>query len=788
MACMSVTIESLRFENGFTYRSCDMPLADQGLVYLNGPNGHGKSTPFETLQHIMYGTTSRGVRKDGIACAVPDAGGFLGEVVLRNPDGRWLVRQTRNHERYKTSMQVLKWTGEKWSTRWDGGGSPKKMDDAQKLASTLLGLQQHEFSGCMYLSQAGAHTLIEGTPGEKMRYVAQLFGLDVCDRMIVWLRDTLKKAEREIDELPVLEARHDALKEDHSSYDVPRAEDLIVMRAAMQVGAERKHRLKTAIYEARDSLTAARKTDELRRERQAIGDVGDADALRARLTKLQDKRAALLQRKAEAEERAEIEEELAELPATPYSDDELVDKMESVQKEVSRLDTLLGQLDERVDLESKLLSLPESEPVAELETRLSALREERAVAVSDTKAKQQEVAVLRKAIDTCDTGTCPTCHRDLDLDQMRQMVKKAQKLADELNDWAADLTGRLATLETRVKLAREREATVAALSALPTGDTAATLDGLERAKATYRDLKATRSAAVSRAALERRLTALGDVTAEDVEAKLAKVEVLLAGVSSELERAVEAAALDRQLRDAPLVDVAVSKAFCEAAEAEQQRVEDAVSVVQERLTRATVAQDDYEALTHDLEAVVAELERLAEPRRRVHVLNYAIAAAQKLKRRKLHQVVESVRDCLPRFASTMFSHEPNTRFIVSSDDESLDLVCRRRVGEALVDIPVKSLSGGEKQRLSVALVFTLHALLHARKRPDLLILDEVDRGLDDVGIASLMSLVRSVREQYGTVIMTSHRSQIAGAAFDRVWTVRKQDEASVLITDGGSVC
>jgi DNA repair exonuclease SbcCD ATPase subunit len=787
---MAVTIESLHFENAFTYRDCTMPLADQGLVYLNGRNGHGKSTPFETLQHILYGTTSRGVRKDGIACAVPGAGGFLGEVVLMNPDGRWLVRQSRNHHRHKTSVTVLKWVEGKWSTRWEGGGSPKKMDDAQKLAASLLGLQLHEFSGCMYLSQAGAHTLIEGTPGEKMKYVAQLFGLDVCDRMIVWLRDRLKQAERETVDVPVLEARRAQLQQDHDDYDVPRAEDIACMESARQVGAWRKGALQDRIYEARDRLANQRNAAELQRQRQKLGEVGDADALKQRHGKLQDRHAALQRYIETAEVRADIEEQLADLPAVDSAPEQLEQQAEQLRCEIADLDQLIRQLDDRQDLQERLDQLPAARSLAGLQTVIPPLEQQHHVTEANLKAKKSEALQLRETIASCQAGECPTCHRSLDIEQMWALVTEVERAAADLDEKVQQSTVELMALQEERRRAEQRDRLGQKLSELPDGDAQTAQERLGAARDRYRGVRDALAACVDRAALRGRLDALPavDLGVDEARQKLQRIETLLGGVTTELQRAAMAEGLDRQLDAIQPVDVEADEAFCAAAEAELQRVDEAVAVVQDRLTRAQVAQDDYAALTRDLQDTAAELERLAEPRRRVHVLNYSVAATQKLKRRKLHQVIESVRDCLPRFASTMFSHEPNTRFVVSSDDESLDLVCRRRVDGAGVDVPVKSLSGGEKQRLSVALVFTLHALLHARKRPDLLILDEVDRGLDEVGIASLMSLVRGVRQQYGTVIMTSHRAQIAGAAFDRTWTVTKQDETSQLRTDGGSEC
>jgi chromosome segregation ATPase len=318
---------------------------------------------------------------------------------------------------------------------------------------------------------------------------------------------------------------------------------------------------------------------------------------------------------------------------------------------------------------------------------------------------------------------------------------------------------------------------------LPDGDATKLRDQIAEAKEQQEKLRADVKLALERQSLERQLSGVPEVDATDVSERMQRCEMLIEALQLELERANQAAVLDRQIADIQDLDADELASRVTIAEDALDDLEAATTILVEKLVKVGLAQQVYHDLQDQLDEVRDKLDKIAEPRRRVHVLNYSIQAAQKIKRKKLHQVVESIRDCLPRFASTMFSHEPNTRFVVASDDESLDLICQRHPGGGItIEVPVKGMSGGEKQRLSVALLFTLHALLHARKRPDLLILDEVDRGLDDVGIASLMSLVRGVRNQYGTVIMTSHRAQIAGAAFDRTWRTEKKHEVSCLTT------
>ena len=63
--------EHFDFWNGFTYRRCTIPLLNQGFVYITGKNGTGKSTPWEIFQHTIYGTTTKGLKKNSIVCTVP---------------------------------------------------------------------------------------------------------------------------------------------------------------------------------------------------------------------------------------------------------------------------------------------------------------------------------------------------------------------------------------------------------------------------------------------------------------------------------------------------------------------------------------------------------------------------------------------------------------------------------------------------------------------------------------------------------------------------------------------
>jgi Cu-processing system ATP-binding protein len=86
-----------------------------------------------------------------------------------------------------------------------------------------------------------------------------------------------------------------------------------------------------------------------------------------------------------------------------------------------------------------------------------------------------------------------------------------------------------------------------------------------------------------------------------------------------------------------------------------------------------------------------------------------------------------------------------------------DLRGRSAVDERLItelaldselDKPIRTLSGGTRQKLNAAIAFLF--------RPQLLVLDEPTAGLDPVASGTLKARIREYRERGGSVILTSH--------------------------------
>ena len=798
---MSIKLEQLTFYNAFTYRKCVIPLLDQGLVYLRGENGHGKSVPWEVLQHTGYGTTSRGLKKGGIVCTVPrdnpdEERGFLSELIVSNDAGkyagRWLIRQSRDHGKYDTAVRIYREIGGEWKDRWPGGGCPKKMDDAQTLAGEIIGLSQNEFEGCLYLSQSGTHTLIEGKPSEKMMYLAYLFGVDRYDKVLRVLKDKLSEVDKDLLGTVNLEGQLGTLRQQLGSMKSSEAiaAEISELRELETVCATNLKKWRDKRDAARDAVKVVEQRESLQAELSAFADIDmsgyeklkeEIGQLSSRYDKLRDTIKAAQRYDGL---KAHLDSLLEGLdPKEHVNIDSSLTEMRDRRTEVK---ALIEPVKRRIWLEEQLAKCaPLEDDVSGLQDQITLVEKNLAVQREKYRSGMAEYKELEAQVAEFKTGVCPTCKRPMNIDEMKTRI---ESLADDLNKLHTDMQkpkDNLAKLKTQMEEAKSTTELQAGIDKLPKGDPEKLTEEHDTLRARIDKLSAIQTRLYEAKTLQSQLAEMdGSYDLDAGQAELAKVEVKLSKLRARLEKTNQALALQRQLEKLPEVERAKVEKDLLIANDAYTEVDTETAEIKKKLLISETEDTNRKRLEAELTEVEDKVYELEAVRTKQKTLQYAVAAVPKLKKRKLHKIVCAVRDVLPRYAGTMFSHEPNTSFLVEEDDESVDFVARRMVPVhgtlEPVMVPVKGFSGGEKQRLSVAFIFTLHSLLNPAKKPDVLVLDEVDKGLDAKGIASLMALVEEVKNQYGTVVMTSHREQISGATFDKIWVVEKKYEESHL--------
>jgi DNA repair exonuclease SbcCD ATPase subunit len=795
--------ESFEFWNGFTYRHCMIPLLNQGFVYLTGPNGTGKSTPWEVFQHTLYGTTTKGLKKNAIVCTVPredpdEETGFLSEIIFRHDAGpyigRWMIRESRDHSKYDTAVKVMKEVDGEFRLKWPGGACPKGLDAAQKFGAQVFALKQNEFEGCMYLSQAATHTLIEGKPADKIQYLAYLFGADRYDQIVKVLKVQLAEVDAQLIGVPNLEGKLEQLAEQLAEV-LPSAEleEKVTSAGAVKKLAEgklKKWRMKRD--DARDSLAKIEQREELEEERAELGEVDVSKfektkkQLNAAIELRDETRDAIKETKRRTSLREQVTELLVDIDESQYED--IDQQIEKANLRRGDLKALITGLKERKTLKQHLETIDDDLDAADIDEQIAFI--EKNLAAQRQKYKD-DMARHEKLEEDIESGICPQCKRPFDESvSVEEMQEQADALAEELQTLYAAMDKpkkNLKRLKSQLDEARDVAACKAKLADLPKGDLKAATAERAELKTKLEELTTIRDAINEAATLRVQLSKIRKQDPEKLEADLLEVVDQLQTLTKTRDAMKEAIDLGERIAKLPELSRDTVERDLEIAEESHAELEKSLEQLQRDVAIAGAAlatRRELERSVADVEEQIGDTEKLS---RRQQVIQYAIKSVVKLKKRKLHKIVCAIRDVLPRYAGVMFSHEPNTKFIVDDDNgsgESLDLIARRIVrihGRPMpVLVPVKGFSGGEKQRLSVALLFTLHSLLDPTKKPDVLILDEVDKGLDDIGVASLMTLIGEVKDKYGTVIMTSHRAQIAGARFDRVWRASKANEVSQL--------
>lgn len=177
-----INFQELVVEGGLCFKAATFPLANQGLTMvlgqnrddlvggLNGfsSNGSGKTSSFAILEHVLFATTYKGLRKnalknDGVstgyhACLKADVNGVALE-----------VHQARDHHKHSTDNWLLK----------DGVNLKiKGLDKAQAAITEAFGLTLEDWYATVCFAQKYRHLFTTTTQNDlKKTLLARIFQL-----------------------------------------------------------------------------------------------------------------------------------------------------------------------------------------------------------------------------------------------------------------------------------------------------------------------------------------------------------------------------------------------------------------------------------------------------------------------------------------------------------------------------------------------------------------------------------------------------------------------------------
>jgi DNA repair exonuclease SbcCD ATPase subunit len=778
---------SLRFKNAVTFdKTVTVPLQGQGRVFLagdnkdtGGSNGAGKSTIFEVLQHVLFSSTSKGFSRNKFA-----ANGYLAELVMEADGHKYKILQFRGAKKQerKDGYKIFK----------DGVDVTPKgtrhMLDCIQYIKEIIGITEDEFRGYVYLAQEGpGHVLISGKGAEKRNYLSDLFNLDRYDSVKEGVEEELENINRAISVLSEKVAVQQELQsqlddialsvEDFEAYDSS-------LRAARQFVEERHAVWSEKLKVEENSRTKASERVEVRSKLDKIFpkwaeiDVEEQTETRqVTLRKLNTRISKLESLKELQDEKSELEEDYIE--NLDMNEKQAATSLREAQAKLADLESELRGVKRRLVLEEKLPDISAIED--DVTVRLS----EAEVALGVINHRLAEAQSTLKKTEKLTEAECPTCGQSLDQKAIEEQRTRAQAIVTNMSAALSSTDTEIAALQSLVERLEQHEKLSAQIDVLPS----VSLDSHKEALTAYTNqvaqLEEVLEQAKKNARIARRLSELASQIVEypdtlDVS-KLEEYSEKASKIERSLTKLETLRRLKGQFSDMDEIELMPEGEYGElvdkAKHYEEAQTEIAV-LDAEAFRRKSTAQ----TLQNRLEELKSDLSEW-EPVQHRKSLFEAMKAAygpKGLKITQLKKVCNAICRTLPKYTTIMFQ-EPRVEFFVDNDPDSTDIefYVRRFTPEGTEEYPVGKLSGGEKKRLAVAMIFALAELVSPRKRCNLIVLDEVGDGLDGIGEEAFASQLLPQLSQ-DTVICTSHRPGIEAAQFDKHWTVTKRGNRSTL--------
>ena len=135
----------------------------------------------------------------------------------------------------------------------------------------------------------------------------------------------------------------------------------------------------------------------------------------------------------------------------------------------------------------------------------------------------------------------------------------------------------------------------------------------------------------------------------------------------------------------------------------------------------------------------------------------------------INQVIDFINSRIKHYLGIFFKEEMHF---------SLDMEMNHFLTRNSYDISLEQLSGGEEQRLNLAIAFSLFDLVKVNvgSNINIIFMDEVlDRALDDEGVVALLKIIEDLRDRGNSIYIISHKDTFRNH-FDKTIMVYKSED------------
>lgn len=762
-----------RIRNSGCIESADIDFQNQGFVLLRGENldgdgrsnGSGKSTLLDIISLLAVDEAGKndGKMKENDYLPLWGGGNLEQHLRYRRAGHLYEVGHYRKHKTEGTRLTLSK----------DGIlQSDNNMSIAHVKAeiAKTIGITPREWFGSVYLAQQRSHALVNGTPKEKRDYLAAHFGLDSLDACIKvnekWINGIV---------LPDMSALSELLATcEEQIATIPNADVLASDRAGLQTKAlDLSARLVQAGVEIQNHERARGAEEERKTHIRALTAAGFTldHATKEVIGQLQDQIRAAEAAVLATKQRQAILDQLDTYQSASDSPEPLRAEFTSKQTRINEITALSTKVKRRKEVEATAATLPPVVfPEGDVEAIVVNLRAySTRVGLVETRVSilNQEISKLRQLTDKC-----PMCLREVSAAERDAWITERETTVAGFNNALPVMKDAVANLE-REKAEIERAVAAAnqlalrhsilndELATLPVGD----LDALT---SEFQDLSTRTSALTSEIALAatkaQLLTQLSSIHVPPGAENIIYVPTWQDQIRS-LNAAREFVIKHGDTRFSE-EGLALAQQQHRALLEEHQKVNEQLVVVTAQVTERT-------RLEQQAKDIRTSINKHSTEKTRRRVLEVLQVVLKDVKGKALRDCTEMIRSALPIYVRHLFRSN-DIAVDLDEDEDAIDFYLNSQNQR----IAMKLLSGGERKRIGLAILFAFAKL--GAKTSNVLIADEPYTDLDVQGREAAFELFGDLG--IPSIFITSHdQDQSREKRYDKVLVMRKQNGRARLV-------
>lgn len=821
--------EKMVLENAYTFQGVnEIPLDDVGMVQVIGrnldsktesSNGSGKTRAWICLLRLLYG---RKALKNEKPSDIYDSSvwNFRNEAHFRKGGHHYIVRETKKHKDFEDGLHVLR-DGKPWGVKND----PEML---RKEIQAVINRSYEEFIGTVIWRQNNDHVLIDGTPAERAKWISDFFGLSVHDELHAIFSERLEKVKNKIARGADTRAEAKLLQE-----ALANAGDIEEAKSRLAKLREKADKIRSKIEGNESLVEALRETEtsikqlvELQRRMDEVGASvsslakinNELETLRKEISKLErgiesSKNAVSViseyktKRKKLKRKKEEFEQIRGQVLKDGDPEDEAFLKKRLAEWR-SNLAELRGEirtaetqreLFEKAKASAKILDKMNYTGCTVKYLRdLQKAHEEEISGIEKSIAKLETVLEYETVLDE-HTGICPTCGRSVDKASIKSKVAAARVKIEEEKRTLKINKRECAELETAIEHA---------IIADKYKDMK--LIDIDQAKAAVSKLANKAFAAEAAHELSKDITDLAKwlrrnkdeyesaLTVSDFDSKKAQAD--MKALDKKIEALMETKDLITRYSKvgSSLKFVSDSTPDMELTRLKRKRedVLESLNELREKLSQILIKQDrvktaikEYDTTASKLESLRSELEELKKIERQERIYKALKKAYGKdgLKVKRLRELLKAIKTRLPVWTNILFT-EKNFRIDTTGNEKKVGFEItqtKKVVGKNGKTVEVKKVfdaataSGSERTRISGALMLTMADVASSDKQCNLLVLDELERGLDKQSRQIMAEeVIPLLKNKKPSLFLITHSLAVDESNFDAKLVITKKNQCS----------